>query len=418
MSLINLKDINLVNWNANGIKSKISSLMEFLTRHKIDIACITETHLKNHETFKLNGYNIYRKDRDHIHSSGGVPILIKKNIKHYQSTTPNMISLEATSITISTNKHQIKIISAYNPPNKKIQKEDISKIFDNHPTILLGDLNSKNQIWGCLKTNPNGIKLLQITSELRILISPPPKPTFQRSGRIPDILDIALISNLPSTLHHQVINELDSDHVPVITTLNEPLIMNQCIPKLITAPINWQTFKDKLNTNLSCARQYKNPEDINTSIEYLTNTLKKSINQAMTKNNKTIKHSPADSLPAAIQNLIKQKHKARRIWQNTRNLAVKRRLNQLTRRVKWELDNLRYNSYSAYLKKINPNDSSLWLATKRILKQQNVIPPLKNGPAKFETNAEKTEVFANHFASCFTSVDDDAAYNDQRENSD
>ncbi|KAL4098842.1 hypothetical protein QTP88_023362 [Uroleucon formosanum] len=175
-----------------------------------------------------------------------------------------MISLEAISITISTNKHQIKIISAYNPPNKKIQKKDISKIFDNHPTILLGDLNPKNQIWGCLKTNPNGIKRLQISSELRILISPSSKPTFQRSGRVPDILDIALISNLPTTLHHQVINELDSDHVPVITTLNEPLIMNQCTPKLITVPINWQTFREKLNTNLSCTRQYKNPEDINT----------------------------------------------------------------------------------------------------------------------------------------------------------
>jgi len=49
MSLINLNDIKLVNWNANGIKSKKSSLMEFITRHEIDIACITETHLKSHE---------------------------------------------------------------------------------------------------------------------------------------------------------------------------------------------------------------------------------------------------------------------------------------------------------------------------------------------------------------------------------
>lgn len=55
-----------------------------------------------------------------------------------------MRNLEAICLTISTNKHQIKIISAYNPPNKKIQKEDISELFDNHPMILLGDLNSKN----------------------------------------------------------------------------------------------------------------------------------------------------------------------------------------------------------------------------------------------------------------------------------
>jgi hypothetical protein len=135
-------------------------------------------------------------------------------------------------------------------------------------------------------------------------MSPPAKPTFQRPGRIPDILDIALISNLSFTLHHQVVNELDSDHVPVITTLNEPLIMNQHIPKLITTLINWQIFRDKLNQNLSYAKKYQNPDDINTRIEYLTSTIKNSINLASTKNNETVNNS-LDSLPTSIQNLLK-----------------------------------------------------------------------------------------------------------------
>jgi hypothetical protein len=52
--------------------------------------------------------------------------------------------------------------------------------------------------------------------------------------------------------------------------------------------------------------------------------------------------------------------------------------------------------------KINPNDSSLWIATKRITKQRETIPPLKNGLAKYETNIEKCEIFAQHFESCFT----------------
>lgn len=103
----------------------------------------------------------------------------------------------------------------------------------------------------------------------------------------------------------------------------------------------------------------------------------------------------------------------RKIWLNTRNPAIKRRLNQLIRIIKWELDILRYNSYRVYLSKINPSDSSLWLATKFLLKQHNAIPPLMNGPAKFETDAEKTEVLANHFASNFTTVDEDANDNDQ-----
>lgn len=184
--------------------------------------------------------------------------------------------------------------------------------------------------------NPNGIKLLRIISKFRILIFPPSKhskPTFQRSGRTPNILDIALISNRPTTLRHHVINELDSNS-PVITTLKKPLIVNSPIPKLTNAPINWLRFREKLNENLSCSKQYRNPDDINTSIEYLTNTIKNSINLSLIKNNKTINHS-SDSLPTSIQYLINQKYKARIIWQNTRNLDVKRRLNQLARRVKW-----------------------------------------------------------------------------------
>lgn len=109
-----------------------------------------------------------------------------------------------------------------------------------------------------------------------------------------------------------------------------------------------------------------------------------------------------------VQNLIKDKHKARTIWQRTRSEGVKRKLNELTRRVKWELDTLRFNSYRAYLGKVNPNDSSLWLATKRILKQRFPIPPLKNGIAKYDTNAENSEAFADYFESCFTTEADTA----------
>lgn len=408
MNTINLKEIKLVNWNANGMKSKKSTVIEFLSRHKIDIACITETHLKNTDKFKINGFNTYRTDRDSTHSSGGVAILIKKNIKHHQSTIPDMINLEAIAITISTNRQEIKIISAYNPPNKKIQNEDISGLFKDKPTILLGDLNAKHQTWGCLKTNQNGNKLLKITSEQRIIISPPPSPTFQRPGRQPDILDIALIYNLPIDLHHQVLNELDSDHVPIISTMNNQIKINHPIPKLINAPIIWETFRENLDKTLINRKQYQNIDDINRSIEHITETIKIAVTQALLKKNK--KHTnitqPTDPLPITVQNLIKEKHKVRKIWQRTRNLGAKRRLNQLIRRVKWELDNIRYNSYSAYLGKINTNDSSLWLATKRILKQRNLIPPLKNGIAKYDTNAEKSEAFADYFESCFTTEDD------------
>ena len=97
-----------------------------------------------------------------------------------------------------------------------------------------------------------------------------------------------------------------------------------------------------------------------------------------------------------------------RLWQRSRETNIKKRLNQLTRRVKWELDNHRYNFYKKYLSKLNPKDASLWTATKRILKQRDTIPPLKIGIAKYETNPEKCKVFAHHFENCFTWEDENA----------
>lgn len=262
-------------------------------------------------------------------------------------------------------------------------------LFNENPTILLGDLNSKNEIWGCLKTNPNGNKLFQFTSELRIIISPPSKPTFHRTGRQPDILDIALVSNLTTQLYHQVANELDSDHVPVITTLYEQMELIPQTLKLINRPINWDIFRENLNKNLILNRSHKNNNEIDTNIQHLTELIKNAIKSALAPENPKKSNSRENSsLPLHIQHLIKEKHKARRIWQRTRTIEIKKRLNQLTRRVKWEIDKNRFNSYKTYLSKLNPNDASLWTATKKILKQRDTIPPLKVGLAKFETNAK------------------------------
>jgi len=107
------------------------------------------------------------------------------------------------------------------------------------PTIFFLD--------GGQNTNPNSNKLLKFSSEKRIIISPPAEPTFQRSGGQLDIVDVALISNLP--IHHLVLHELDYDHIPVIYTLNEQTKANNQILKLINASINWESFRKTLMKN-------------------------------------------------------------------------------------------------------------------------------------------------------------------------
>jgi hypothetical protein len=69
-------------------------------------------------------------------------------------------------------------------------------------------------------------------------------------------------------------------------------------------------------------------------IIHLTESIKTAIDIALAPQTKKKAHKNNTSIPSYIKNLIKEKYKARRIWQKHRSPTVKKRLNQLTRRVK------------------------------------------------------------------------------------
>lgn len=71
-------ELIILNWNANGIKAKRGAFLEFLSRHNVAVACVTETHLIHPEKFTVPGYNIYRTDHVTPEASDGVAIIIRK----------------------------------------------------------------------------------------------------------------------------------------------------------------------------------------------------------------------------------------------------------------------------------------------------------------------------------------------------
>src|SRR3978361_709016 len=95
-----LQNLTVANFNADGINRQRSTLIAFLARHKIDIMCISETHLIPEQQFKIAGYQIYRKDRIDENASGGVAVLIKRNISHSLHTMPHLATLEAIAINL------------------------------------------------------------------------------------------------------------------------------------------------------------------------------------------------------------------------------------------------------------------------------------------------------------------------------
>lgn len=163
----------------------------------------------------------------------------------------------------------------------------------------MGDQNAKHTTWGCRSTNKYGKKLLDITNELQIQIAAPTEPTHY-GARTPDILDIALIKNLPKNITITSISELSSDHNPIIVEIdNLPYLQT---PR-IHSKTDWEKYKiylAKIQHNIVTIEQ----------IENTCNTITNKISEAINISTTTLPHNTTNTqLPARIKILIRQKKK-------------------------------------------------------------------------------------------------------------
>lgn len=84
-----------------------------------------------------------------------------------------------------------------------------------------------------------------------------------------------LIYNLSIYLHHQVLNDLDSNYILIIYTMNNQIKINHPILKLINTPHNMVDFRESLEKTLNNQNKHQNIDDININIKKITETIKK-----------------------------------------------------------------------------------------------------------------------------------------------
>ncbi|KAI5706013.1 hypothetical protein M8J75_004026 [Diaphorina citri] len=401
----------ILNWNANGIDSKKMIFTEFLVRHNIDIACVTETHLTSCQRFKVPNYRIYRNDREpgatpwDQKAAGGVAVFIKKSIYHEPIILPPMICFEIQGIIVSLkNGSKLKIFSAYRS-RKSLSIRDLNVIFTGNdtPTMLIGDINCKHPAWNSVEENPNGKKLFDLMNRSDWVVSGPEESTYYPShmNRHPDVLDIVITKNVTCIMSQEVFAaELPSDHAPVVIELDAVLL--QCPPrlKLINGPVDWELFREHLNSKINIPSSLQTVESIDNTVDSFTDAVKQSVYLS----SGPPKYSTYKFvLPFHLRSLIAYKHRVRRRWQRNKLAADKRLLNILIKKVKLQLDQFWYDGYQEYLQDLHPDDGTLYKETKRILRQHDSIPPLEVSQDVYATSPlEKCEVFADMLEKSFS----------------
>lgn len=400
---LTLQNIKILNWNANGIKRQRSPFIDFLERHQITVACITETHLLQTENFRIPGFITYRKDRETAHASGGVAILIKRKLKHDSLLSFDNTTLENIGIKIYLNDgSSLRLHSVYRQPNKKLKHTDITIVTScNEPTLIIGDLNSKNKIWGCRCDNPSGIILYDACTKNALNIFAPSEHTYfpYRPDHQPDILDIVISKMFTKSTSMEVISELDSDHLPVLINFNSIPKYNPPQQNLINGIVDWEKFQTFLS-NAVLPPKVTDATEIDEQISTYTQNIVESINKA-TKITKR-QQQKINRTPEYILQLINKKSKLRRQHQNSRLPALKNEINNISHKIKRELDKIRFNAYGKFLADLEPNDPGMWRATKKITKQVQTIAPIKTPLGTIVTDAEKCKIFSEHLEKVFT----------------
>ena len=118
----------ILQWNCDGIMTKITELKKMLQTNNIDICCLQETKLnKNQQTPKVEGYEAVRCDRNDTNSGairGGVLCWIRKGIPYQvvQQSRDSKAEIEHINIYQGEEK-SIELVNIYLPPFKRISED-------------------------------------------------------------------------------------------------------------------------------------------------------------------------------------------------------------------------------------------------------------------------------------------------------
>lgn len=409
--------LNILVWNAQSILCKRNEFFNYLNEHNIHISLISETWLNYTHKFYDTNFKIHRLDR-RGRRCGGVAIIIKRDINHRLLPSLNLKVIEAVSIGIETEIGNLDITAVYYPgpgpatsSNMLNFKQDIQTLISNPRKFIVGgDLNSKHRLWNCYNSNQAGRTLYNVLIEEDVILKYPNSPTYySANSRYPSTLDLVL-TNCPEKITDvKTMQQLSSDHLPVLFKLGAVVSeINTEVTIREYHKADWNLFKNYINSNIDLAtcsfiNNLNTPTDVNNAIDNLNQVILNAQELSIPIQVKTDLRSDTINIPNATKLLIRLRNIRRRQWQRSRNPNLKIIVNELNRRIKTEIQEIRNLRFQRYVENTVSHDESrkcLWKLSKVLRTKNKCIPTLKSltNDRILVTNKEKADALGAHFS--------------------
>ena len=186
------KDLNnsfkIIHWNGNSIYNKLLEFKQFIIdKYNPDLISISETKLSEFRAnayLIYNNYNVIHKARDaNKNGTGGVAMLIKKDLQFVEIQDPELNKLEMIGINIHTEPFNFIFVTYYNPPLEVLNTDIIQDVLlkRNKNIILCGDLNAKSTKFHCKSNNKNGDLLENLILNSNLMVANNNEPIYYRT---------------------------------------------------------------------------------------------------------------------------------------------------------------------------------------------------------------------------------------------
>lgn len=404
---MSMNKLKIVTWNANGILAKLTTFEVLLNSQDVDICLLSETHLTNKNSLNLENYKVYNAFCPGNSARGGSSLIIKNTIEHFEIGKIETIDIQMSIVQLSSLKQKLNIGVVYCSPSCSIKKEVFkSLLFELGDRFILGgDFNAKHLDWGSRVTLTRGKELRQALRELGCNFHSSGNPTYwpTDTNKIPDLVDFFVSKRVsPNFISIEDSHDFNSDHSAVILTLSEKIVTKSTKPVLTNFSTDWLSFKLELDSKIDLSSSLNTIEDLEHASENFMKLIQNTA-WANTKNIHSIKAST--SYPEYIMNKLKDKRRARKRWQQSRDPADKNILNNLTQQLSREISWFKENSLKFYLSNLSAekeSNYSLWKATKKFKKAVTHRAPIRKTDGTWaKNNKEKAEIFAEHLAGIF-----------------
>ncbi|GFX89233.1 probable RNA-directed DNA polymerase from transposon X-element [Trichonephila clavipes] len=273
--------------------------------------------------------------------------------------------------------------------------KDFLKILNSGQNIIIaGDLNAAHRTWSNARSNAFGYALRKlVNNKSNVRIVAPHTPTHinasSRLGARDSIIHLAVLKNIPFNHDIRVIDDLESDHLPVILTLYTGSALIKIPDQLST---NWENFKFLLN-NKSLPIP---PSSSNDDLEIAIRRLGENISEALIEASKPKFIQTPLKLSSEIKAKIRHRNRIRKFWQRTRDPAVKSEFRTLSREVTKDIRHFFQSRWESHIAALTPETGTLRRKISLFKKPLQNIPPLKGALGSVANHPlEKTEVIAD-----------------------